>query len=70
MTDRPKTDRKKSAFNQQMFKLENLEGLGKKYLRTSQLTTSRNRGACVGLETKHTNSTLQCSNSPKSIEQS
>ena len=43
MTDRPKSERRRSAFNNTAFKLEELDNLGKKYMRTNQLTTKRNK---------------------------
>ena len=68
MTDRPKTDRKRPAFNQNTInRLEELD-LGKKYMRTNQLTTKRYKPS-TPLESKYTNSTLKLSDSPKSIEQ-
>ena len=42
ITERPKTDRRRSAFNNSSIKIEDLDLMGKKYVRTSQLTTKRN----------------------------
>ena len=70
MTQRPKTDRRRSNFNQNTFRLDDIENIGKKYMRTNQLTSKRSRVQYTPMETaKHTSSTLQLSDSPKSIEQ-
>ena len=70
MTERPKSERRRSAFNNTALKLEDLDNIGKKYMRTNQLTSKRTKPlAYTPMETKHTNSTLQLSDSPKSIEQ-
>lgn len=68
LTDRPKSQRRRSAFNNAALKLQDLDNIGKKYMRTNQLTTKRNKAlAYTPMQTKHTNSTLQLSDSPKSI---
>ena len=43
MTERPKSERRRSAFNNTALKLEDLDNIGKKYMRTNQLTSKRSK---------------------------
>lgn len=69
-TERPQSDRRLGGPFKNSMRAEELEQMvGKKYMRTAQLTTKRNNRNTFGtpIESKHTESTLKLSDSPKSI---